>query len=195
MRRSARPARPKRNKRPEDGSGTDKTAQIAIVKTVYATVTKLEITNNDAADVYLTLCKLRGTGLVAYSGVTAVDTDATSISDYGKITLRLSSIWLQKTDDILNHAGYAKDVYAEARKILFVRLVERPAEQLAPDLFDQVYVTSDYLEIDNAHMVTYIEHDWRAKGGLVTTFRLEPHSVSGWILAESELGTSTVLGW
>lgn len=179
----------------EDGSGTDKTAQIAIVKTVYATVTKLEITNNDAASVYLTLCKLRGTGLVAYSGVTAVDTDATSIADYGKITFKLSSIWLQKTDDILNHVGYAKDVYAETRKILFIRLVERPAEQLAPDLFDQVYVSSDYLEIDNMHMVTYINHEWRAGSGLVTTFRLEPHSVSGWILAESELGTSTVLGW
>lgn len=178
-----------------DGTGTDKTAQIAIVKTVYATMTKLAITNNDAAGVYLTLCKLRGTGLYAYSGVTVVDTDTTSIAEYGKQTLRIGSVWLQKTDDITNHASFAKDIYADPRKILRIRLVERPAEQLAPDLFNQVDIASSYLEIDDTYTLTYIEHTWQAGGGLVTTWRLEPLVSSGWILGVGELGTTTILGW
>ena len=178
-----------------NGTGTDKTAQIAIVKTVYATMTKLVITNNDATGVYLTLCKLRGTGLYAYSGVTVVDTDTTSIGEYGKQTLRIGSVWLQKTNDITNHASYAKDIYADPRKILRIRLVERPAEQLAPDLFNQVDISSSYLEIDDTYTLTYIEHAWQAGGGLVTTWRLEPLVASGWILGVGALGTTTILGW
>lgn len=178
-----------------DGSGTDKTAQIAIIKTVYATMTKLMITNNDTVSVYLTLCKLRGTGLVAYSGVTVIDSDATSISEYGKITLKLGSMWLQKTDDITNHASYAKGIYADPRKILRIRLVERPEMQLAAELFDQIDVVSAYLEVDDQYTLTFVEHSWIAKTGLISTMRLEPTVTAGWVLGVGELGISTVLGW
>lgn len=178
-----------------DGGGTDKTAQISITPTVYATRTKLAITNNDAAGVYLTLMKLRGTGLYAYSPVTVQESDSSSISEYGKQTFQLGSIWLQKTDDIKNHAQFAEMLFADPRKILFVKLVERPDCQLVPDLFDQVEVSIPYMEIDDDYLVTLIDHQWQAGRGLVTTMRLEPTVASGWVLGVGELGSTTILGW
>ena len=179
----------------EDGGGTDKTAQIAITPTVYATRTKLQITNNDAGAVYLTLIRLRGTGLYAYSPVTAQESDSSSVSEYGRQTFRLGSPWLQKTDDINNHAEFAKSIFADPRKILFVRLVERPDYQLAPELFERVDVSIPHLEIDDDYQVTLIDHQWQAGRGLTTTMRMEPAGASGWALGVSELGISTVLGW
>lgn len=66
-----------------DGGGTNKTAQISISITKFSTSAKLVITNNDAATVYLTLLKLRGTPAVESDEFQVIDEDTTSIGKYG----------------------------------------------------------------------------------------------------------------
>lgn len=158
----------------ENGSGTDKTAQVAIVMTTYASSAKLEITNNDAAAVYLTLMKLRGTGLYAQSGVTALASDSTSQTAYGKLSLKIESIWLQEAQEAKNHADYAEVIYTADRRVAWVRIEQRPELQFGVDLFDVVTIDIDELGIDGRYFVTYIEHAWKAGEGCVTTWRIEP---------------------
>jgi hypothetical protein len=181
---------------------TDKNAQIAIVMTDYATEAKLAITNNDAAAVYLSLMKLRGTGIYNYSKVVseAEDTDSSDPdTGYGKHSLAIGSEWIQTTDDAANHAGYAKLAYANPRKVLWVILEDMPEYQLAVDLFDKVAVDIAEQDIDANYIVTYIEHQWSADDCILRTkWRLTPslQEISGfWVLGTSELGVDTYLGW
>lgn len=77
-----------------DGSGTDKTAQIEILSfTRFTTAAKIEVKNNDAGAVYLTLLKVRGTPAKTVadqtsgarsSQITVRLEDATSIAKYGE---------------------------------------------------------------------------------------------------------------
>jgi hypothetical protein len=67
----------------EDGEGDDKTAQIDIDITKFATSAKLEITNNDAGTVYLTMLKLRGTPAEEASEVRVIVEDNDSIESFG----------------------------------------------------------------------------------------------------------------
>lgn len=181
---------------------TDKTAQVSIVITTYATEAKLDITNNDAAAVYLSLMKLRGTGIYNYSKVTATAEDTTSsnpTTGYGKSTFSLDSEWMQTTDDAASHAAYAKIVYANPRKVLFVIIEDMPDYQMAADLFDKVAVSIDDLDIDGNYILTYIEHQWSAEDCILRTkWRLTPSAEEigvFWIVGESALGTETTLGW
>lgn len=161
----------------ENGTGTDKTAQISIVKTDYAAISKLVITNNDAAAVYLTLMKLRGTALYNLSGSLVEETDATSITAYGQNGLTVSSPWLQTTDDIQAHADWAGVLFANERKNLRVRIAQRPELQVEYDLFDYATAVSDYLGVDDIYTITDIRHDWQPETGLLTTLRLEPSAL------------------
>lgn len=178
-----------------DGSGTDKTAQISTNQTAYATRTKLEVTNNDPSAVYLTLLRIRGIGLFSHSGVLAMESDTASINNYGRYTLSLGSIWLQKTEDINNHAGLAIGVFTDPRNILWVRMTGRPTYQLPVDLFDKINITIDQLSISGNYIITSINHSWKAGSSLLTTVRLEPSIGNGWLLGYSQLGIDNILGW
>jgi hypothetical protein len=67
-----------------DGGGTDKTAEVDISITRFANAVKLELTNNDAGTVYITLLKLRGTPAKESDQVIITEEDATSIAQYGE---------------------------------------------------------------------------------------------------------------
>lgn len=67
----------------EDGTGTNKTAQVSIAISKFANSAKLEITNNDAGAVYVTLLKLRGTPAEEQDESRIIVEDAASIRKYG----------------------------------------------------------------------------------------------------------------
>lgn len=157
-----------------DGSGTSKTDQLAITVTAYASSAKLEIKNNDAAGIYVTLLKLRGVGLYAQSGTQCLASDATSISTYGQLSLTVNSPWMQEVNEAQNHASYAKSIFTTTRKVIWLRADNRPEIQFVPDLFDVLSIDIDKLEIDGNYTVTSIEHEWNGETGCITTWRLEP---------------------
>jgi len=180
-----------------DGTGTSKTAQISIVMTSYADQALLEITNNDAADVYLTLAKLRGTALANLSGTAATAGDATSQAAYEKQGLTINSRWVQEAVEAQNYAGYVVLILKDPQRVVYVRVFGYPAFQFGPDLFDVITFSDTLLSIPATdYVITYIEHDYNVKRGCITTFRLEPKvSTDYWVLGESLLGTETILGW
>lgn len=63
-----------------DGSGTNKTANVTVTATYFASSVKFTITNNDAAAVFITFLQCRGKGLYDYSPVTV---ESLSTQPYG----------------------------------------------------------------------------------------------------------------
>jgi len=181
----------------EGGGGADKTAQISISMTDYATEAKLEITNNDAGGVYLTLMKLRGELYQDESKTFAIESDTVSINDYGRRDMTVNEIWTQESQEAADHAGFAIYLYADPRKVPWIRFEERPTYQFAYDLFDGVVLDIDKLGIDGDYYITYIEHDWQATRGCRTTWRLEPdpEDVLGYWIFPATFETNTILGW
>ena len=178
-----------------DGGGADKTAQIDIDITEYAATAKLEITNNDAGTVYLTLMKLRGTLITDQNPTTVIAEDTDSQDDYGKRRFSLDTEWLQTADEIGYHADYANQIYANPRKILWVKIINNPAYQFGADLYDQIDVDSTTWNIDDEYILTYIEHEFRTRK-IITTIRLEPSTGADdfWVF-DTELGETSILGW
>ena len=68
----------------ENGGGTDKTDKISITITRFANAVKLDVKNNDAGTVYLTLLKLRGTPAKESDEIIITEQDDTSIGIYGE---------------------------------------------------------------------------------------------------------------
>lgn len=184
-----------------DGGGSDKTAQLGIVMTTYATHAKLELTNNDANTIYVTLLKLRGVLITARNRSVALDedTDSSSTSSgYGPRTLEIDNKWMQTEEISGNHAGHIVTVYAEPRSIIWAELIDNYSKQFSPDLFDFVTVNSSEWSISNKKfMITNIKHDLQPGGNQRTLFRLEPavgETLSYWYFP-AQFGTSTYLGW
>lgn len=158
----------------ENGTGTDKSAQIGIVMTEYATEAKLEITNNDAADVYLTLMKLQGDVVAVSNAITCTATDSTSITNYGKQSFQLDSHWIQNTSIAQLHADSVKLDYSGIRRTLNVRL-EHQIDYQFLDLFQAIDIEIDKWNIDQLYILAGISHDWVSGGGCITTLHFEPH--------------------
>lgn len=101
--------------------------------------------------------------------------NSTSIADYGRRTIRsLDNGYVQNATMASNLAGYILAYSYPEKKILRVKLRNQFANQFTPDLFSAVTVTIAPLSIDAMYVVGQIEHEIRAGGTALTTFRLEP---------------------
>ena len=175
------------------GGGADKSAQIGIVMTDYATRAKLVITNNDAGTVYLTLMKLRGTGQYSFSGTASQFSSAGSQAEFELHSFDISSIWLQTTANATTIGDFILYELAGPRQGFTVKIEQRPDVQFSVDLFQQITLTVAKLGINGlAYTVTQIVHDWAAGCGVVTTWTLEP-AYTNWTFPVL-LGTTSFLG-
>ena len=180
-----------------DGSGTNRTANISITKTTFATSAKLVISNTGLTDCYLTLMQLRGTAILSDDYTFAEDSDATSIQIYRQRELDVKTNWLQ---DIFSAQDYAETIV----KLLavpkqFPRFVVRakPSKQFVPDLFDIVSTNFVSHNITGDFRVGYIEHNWVVRNGDIvdTTYYLEPNiagNITGTWIFPAMFGLSTV---
>jgi hypothetical protein len=64
------------------GGGADKTAQLAVVVTNFVESAKVELTNNDAGVIYVTMLKLRGKAARVSQAIQAISEDAGSINKF-----------------------------------------------------------------------------------------------------------------
>lgn len=117
----------------EDGSGTDKTAQISISITRFANAVKIDVTNNDAAPVYLTLLKLRGTPAKESDEVTVSYEDSNSVGIYGKRPrggYEISNKYLADETYALTMAQNIVDIYKSPKSKIILKARAVPQIQL-----------------------------------------------------------------
>lgn len=88
-----------------DGSGADKTAQVAITGSPFSTTAKFVITNNDAAQVFITKLQLRGKGLYKYSPIVV---ESQSTKQYGDRAIDLDMPYQSDYNTALGLAQYVR---------------------------------------------------------------------------------------
>jgi hypothetical protein len=178
-------------------TGTGEQDHIAIVITKYATEAKLVITNNSTVGLYMSMLKLRGNLYIAPQTTVMTASDSTSQTAYNKRALVISdNDWLQEQSVAQDHADFVKSMFANPRKIVWVKIKNRPSIQFACDLYDQVTLNLTTLTATGDYWITYIEHDCNLKE-CVTTWRLEPtpDTIGDYWVFTTILGVSSRLGW
>lgn len=191
-----------------DGSGTDMTAYMSVSITTYSTSAKLVISNTNPLPInfYITLLQVRGSPIETSPTAIRVE-DSTSQSDYGLRERNYDLPWLTYTDVATDTANNWLNAWKDARKHVFVTLVDRPDLALGYELGDYVDFTSALYDIDEEMMIGSMTI--QSLGGvgktsgmqaLSWTIGLEPiaHYTRGWLLGTegySELGETTYLGY
>jgi hypothetical protein len=161
-----------------NGSGTNKTSAISIVMTTYAAQAKLEITNGDAGDVYLTLMRLRGVALIALSGTTVAQSHTAAFARQFSMP---DNDWIQTTVHAGNLVTFLGMFLPDIKRNPRVRFEERFDVQFGYELGNVVPVTiemagpysSPVSMVDMQFEVGKITHEWQAGSGCVTTLYLE----------------------
>lgn len=180
----------------EDGTGTDKTVMVSFGITDYATTAKLEICNEDSVPIYLTMFKLRGILYIAPNKTSAIASDSTSITSFNKRALSVDNLWIQERQIAEYHATWAKALFSDPRKILWVKIKNDPALQFGNDLFSEISIDIDEFGASGTYWITYIEHRLK-HAEMITIWRLEPtpSNLGGFWIFDTELGETSILGW
>lgn len=177
-----------------DGLGANKTTNLTVALTAYATRAKLVLTNTDAATIYVTLLKLRGQIYIAPNKTALIATNSTSITAYGKTVLNVETDFLQTEAIAAYHRDYALALYKDVRQVLTVKIINRPELQFPVDLFDTVTLSISALSLSGEYMVTYIEHDLSPQRH-ITTWRLEPTAATQAGFAAFTFTFPATFGW
>jgi len=146
-----------------DGGGTDKTAQISIVITKFATAAKLEVTNNDAGTVYLTMLKLRGTPAEEAPEVRVISEDTDSIATFG---IRPSGGY-EIDNKYLADETYAQTIAEQLitwYKDPLSRIVLKSRSVPQLQLGDMISVRNDELNTSKLMRITVIKNSYTTEG-------------------------------
>lgn len=105
-----------------DGGGTDKSSQVGIVVTNFVESAKVEITNNDAATIYITLLQLRGKAARVTQAIQKISEDTDSINKYEAQEYVLRNDLIQDPDIAESIADNLKNRYKEpmARRVITI---------------------------------------------------------------------------
>lgn len=103
-----------------DGSGADRTANLSLSVTNFVESAKIEITNNHAATVHVTLLQLRGKAARVTQAIQAISEDETSINKFEPQEYTLENNLIQSSTVAATIAANLKNKYAypmQRRKI------------------------------------------------------------------------------
>jgi hypothetical protein len=123
-------------------TGTDKTAQLGVVVVFFAEKSKVTLTNNDGATIFVSKFELRGKPLRAQTPILREASDVTSQEDF------------QKHDGVIDNDLIGKDLYAKDLAEFLVldrKDVVPPAEMTLRNVFP------DMLEIDLGTVIEIVE--------------------------------------
>lgn len=181
------------------GLGTDYTANITITRTTVNGTTSKFVIANSGPTAYITLLKLRGTGVIAPNAFAIVEEDTSSQAIYGKKKITIDSDWLQDGNKAQEIADWLIGYLPSALYFPILQLESRPEYQFSADLYDVVNFASAKLGIAaNDYRVGYIEHKWLNSNGqaVLTTWKLEttPDIVGGYWVFPTQIGTSSIFG-
>lgn len=184
-----------------NGLGTNKTANCSVVFTDLGSRGLIEITNNDASTVYITLLKVRGEAIYAVdSADVTYPTDLSTVSQKHQFTLDLN--WQQDINNAISFAGVLGPWLSTNHPFPIIRIDNRPALQYGVDLFDVVTLDSPYLGIGgNAFRIGGIQHKTVGPENcqrVLTDLYLEPYIAADdfWTWdTSSDFGVTTIFGY
>lgn len=160
-----------------DGTGTNYSANISWARTGFSTSSKLIPTNSGPA-AYLTLMKLRGTGITADKYTFSSVEDTTSINTYMRRELIIKSDWLQDLNTAEEQANLLLDRFSSLRFFPRIKIKRgNLAKQLTPELFDLCSINFTSKSITGEMRIGYIERSWSVEEENVidTIFYFEPN--------------------
>jgi len=187
-----------------DGSGVDKTAQLAVGATKYAQSTKITVTNNDAGNVYLTMLKIRGELYDKPQRLEIVDQDGpgagTSIARFGERHLPISLPYYLSAQVMRDTAAWQlatkKDPWASYRVHLIGDTNEVLEQILLRKLSDRITLQSADFNINADYYIDKMEHHVREDGLHECRWTLtRADDQFYWVIGVSTIGETTRLGF
>jgi len=140
-----------------DGSGSDKTASVAIVSmNKFSTSAIITFQNNDVEAIYLTWVRVRGDAIVVDPYTFAEEIDAGSVFD--EQMLELKSDWLQSMNDAIEASRNLLGVLSTPRIFPRIKFRNLPEKQFGIKLFDMVTFDIPEKLLSGDMRVGYITH-------------------------------------
>jgi hypothetical protein len=180
----------------QDGSGTDKTADVSVTVTHFGETAKIEVTNNSGGTVYITFLRVRGVAITApYPGSYVAERE-----DYATApkTFVLDLPWQQSTGAAVSLATAFADFLAARRPWPTVKIEGRPEIQFGADLFDTIWYDADFSGIEQSFRVGKIieESQGETCQRVRSTWKLEPYLIgeSYWTWDIQNFGVDTIFG-
>ena len=184
-----------------DGSGEDKTADIAITTSKFAQAILLKVKNNASVTVYLTLLKARGTYYDDKTTLSRKAEDTTSQTTYQKRTFTLDGKFLTDADKAQAFCDYALSKYKDPRPLVTLTLVNKDTTNLTQILerkvSDRITVACTEMGMDRDFFIDQVQHDVTEGGKLhrATWILADASGEAFWSLDYSKLNTETKVGY
>jgi len=119
-----------------DGSGADRTANITITATFFATVAKLVIDNSHASDVYMTTLQIRGKGIYDLDPVAY---ESSSTQTFGRRQLDIDMLYAEDGNVAQDLANYLRSQFdALDRYVTEVELKPHTSAAILQSVIDSV---------------------------------------------------------
>ena len=185
-----------------DGSGTNRTSNIAVTNTKTAERMVMTFTNNSADDVFLTKIQARGTAVATKNPCTVRSIDTASQTEYGERKYVAQTKFIPTTSEAQDWCDYQASIYGSPIEILTMNIPANETsvkQALSRDISDRITVTAtndtnlgintDFFIESEAHNVTL--------GGTEHTVQLQLSPATGgysqfWVLGKSVLGINSV---
>ena len=185
-----------------DGSGTNKTANIAVANSKTSERMAMTFTNNSSDDIYMTKIQARGTAVNTKNPCIVRAIDAASQTEYGDRKYVVKTKFIPTTSEAQDWCDYQMSIYGSPVEILTMTI---PPDEttvravLARDISDRITIIADndsQLGI-NADFFIESESHVVTQGGSDHRIKLQLSPATGgysqfWVLGTSVLGTSTV---
>ena len=185
-----------------NGSGTNRTSDIAVTNEKTAERMVMTFTNNSADDVFLTKIQARGTAVATKNPCTvrAIDTD--SQAEYGERKYVAKTKFIPTTTEAQDWCDYQASIYGSPVEILTMNIPANETsvrQAMSRDISDRITVTANNdakLGVNADFFIESEAHNVSLGGSEHTVqFKLSP-ATGGysqfWVLGTSVLGTETV---
>lgn len=165
----------------QDGSGTNRTANLTFETTAFATSAKLVPTISTGTP-YLTLLKLRGNVITTDEYTYRQVSDADSITNYGERELVIKSNWLQSANVAQEQAENLLAKFSQPKAFPRIKFKRSSiSKQYTTDLFGLITINFTEHNITGEFRVGYIERSWsiQANNVIDTIVYFEPNLTIG----------------
>ena len=185
-----------------NGSGTNRTSDIAVTNVKTAERMVMTFTNNSGDDIYLTKIQARGTAVATKNPCTVRSVDTASQAEYGERKYVAKTKFIPTTSEAQDWCDYQASIYGSPVEILTMNI---PSDEtsirqvLSRDISDRITVTANNDAKLGVSADFFIESESHkvSNGGTVHTAQLKLSPASGgysqfWVLGTSVLGTNSV---
>lgn len=164
----------------QDGSGTNRTANISFSTTAFSTTAKL-IPTNSGAGAYMTLLKIRANIITTDKYTFAEYEDATSIAAYGDREFTMKTDWLQDLNAANEYAQVFVSRFKDPRAFPRFKFKRSSIDkQFTTGLFNMITINFNTFGVTGEFRTGYVERSWSINEPNVidSVYYLEPNTTS-----------------